>query len=174
MTGRRFPAFTAAMLGLALIACEGDAGDAASDTTRLDTAAAAGAAGGAAPASGAMLDPNDATREQLAAIAGMTPGAADTLIARRPFDDMTKVDAVLAPQLDSATRRTVYAKLWKPIDLNKASDAEILLIPGIGSRMLREFKEYRPYTSIEQFRREMGKYVDAEEVARLEQYVSIR
>ena len=171
MTGRKFPAFTAALLGLALIACQGDAGDAANDTARPDTAAAAGAE---APASGAMLDPNDATREQLAAIAGMTPAAADTLVARRPFDDMTKVDAVLAPQLDSATRRTVYAKLWKPIDLNKANDAEILLIPGIGSRMLREFKEYRPYTSIEQFRREMGKYVDAEEVARLEQYVSIR
>ena len=50
----------------------------------------------------------------------------------------------------------------------------ILTIPGVGARMLREFKEYRPYTSIEQFRREMGKYVDAEEVARLEQYVSIR
>ena len=84
------------------------------------------------------------------------------------------VDRVLAPQLDSAQRRTVYAKLWRPLDLNTATDAEILLIPGIGSRMLHEFKEYRPYTSIEQFRREMGKYVDDDEVARLEQYVTIR
>jgi DNA uptake protein ComE-like DNA-binding protein len=121
-----------------------------------------------------MLDPNTATREQLAGIGGMTPAAADSLVARRPFDNMTKVDSVLSPQLDSAARRTVYARLWKPIDLNAASDAEILLIPGIGARMLREFKEYRPYTSIEQFRREIGKYVDAEEVARLEKYVSIR
>jgi hypothetical protein len=40
-------------------------------------------------------------------------------------------------------------------------------------RMLREFKEYRPYTSIEQFRREMGKYASDEEVARLERYVII-
>ena len=37
----------------------------------------------------------------------------------------------------------------------------------------REFEEYRPYTNIEQFRREMGKYWDAAEVARLEQYVRI-
>ena len=60
-----------------------------------------------------------------------------------------------------------------PIDLNKASDAEILLIPGVGPRMRHEFEEYRPYTSIEQFRREIGKYVDKDEVARLERYVRI-
>jgi hypothetical protein len=40
--------------------------------------------------------------------------------------------------------------------------------------MLREFKEYRPYTSMDQFRREIGKYVDKAEVARLEQYVYIK
>ncbi|MFL5530110.1 MAG: ComEA family DNA-binding protein [Gemmatimonadaceae bacterium] len=61
-----------------------------------------------------------------------------------------------------------------PININTATDAEILRIPGVGARMLREFKEYRPYTSIEQFRREIGKYVDKAEVARLEQYIVIR
>jgi DNA uptake protein ComE-like DNA-binding protein len=61
-----------------------------------------------------------------------------------------------------------------PININTATDAEILAIPGMGPRMLREFKEYRPYTSIEQFRREMGKYVDKNEVARLEKYIVIK
>jgi DNA uptake protein ComE-like DNA-binding protein len=61
-----------------------------------------------------------------------------------------------------------------PININTATDAEILAIPGMGPRMLREFKEYRPYTSIEQFRREIGKYVDKAEVARLEQYIVIK
>jgi DNA uptake protein ComE-like DNA-binding protein len=61
-----------------------------------------------------------------------------------------------------------------PIDLNSASDSAILSIPGAGSRVLREFKEYRPYTSIEQFRREMGKYWNDREVARLERYVTIK
>jgi DNA uptake protein ComE-like DNA-binding protein len=62
----------------------------------------------------------------------------------------------------------------KKININTATDAEILAIPGMGPRMLREFKEYRPYTSIEQFRREIGKYVDKAEVARLEQYIEIK
>jgi predicted DNA-binding helix-hairpin-helix protein len=61
-----------------------------------------------------------------------------------------------------------------PIDLNSASDSAILSIPGAGSRVLREFKEYRPYASIEQFRREMGKYWNDREVARLERYVTIK
>lgn len=61
-----------------------------------------------------------------------------------------------------------------PININTATDAEILKIPGVGPRMLREFKEYRPYTSIEQFRREIGKYVDKAEVARLEKYIVIK
>jgi hypothetical protein len=40
--------------------------------------------------------------------------------------------------------------------------------------VLREFKEYRPYKNIEQFRREMGKYWNEREVARLERYVYVK
>jgi DNA uptake protein ComE-like DNA-binding protein len=61
-----------------------------------------------------------------------------------------------------------------PIDLNTASDSAILSIPGSGPRVLREFKEYRPYPSIEKFRREMGKYWNEKEVARLERYVTVK
>lgn len=164
----------------------------AKDDTRTDTTAATAAPAAAttpspatapapettpatAPAAASgMLDPNSATRDQLVAVPGMTPAAADALIAGRPYQDMVAVDKVLAKSLAADARKTVYAKLWKPIDLNTAADAEILLIPGVGPRMLREFKEYRPYKAIETFGREMGKYVDKAEVARLEQYVTIR
>jgi DNA uptake protein ComE-like DNA-binding protein len=87
---------------------------------------------------------------------------------------MVAVDRALAARMDSTRRRVLYARLFKPIDLNTATAAEILLIPGVGRRMQHEFEEYRPYTSIEQFRREIGKYVDKNEVARLEQYVTIK
>jgi DNA uptake protein ComE-like DNA-binding protein len=64
--------------------------------------------------------------------------------------------------------------VFVPINLNTASDADILTIPGVGQRMLHEFKEYRPYDNIGKFRREIGKYVDKNEVARLERYVTIK
>ncbi len=139
----------------------------------MDSSAGATAAPAAAPATGAMLDPNSATKEQLVAVPGMTAAAADALIAGRPYSDMVAVDKALA-SLGADARKTVYAKVWKPIDLNSAKGEEILLIPGVGPRMRHEFEEYRPYKNIEQFRREIGKYVDKTEVARLEQYVTIK
>jgi len=39
--------------------------------------------------------------------------------------------------------------------------------------MVREFLEYQPYAALTQFRKEIGKYVDDREVARLEQYVFV-
>jgi DNA uptake protein ComE-like DNA-binding protein len=60
-----------------------------------------------------------------------------------------------------------------PINLNTASDEEILSVPGTGNRMLREFKEYRPYSSIAQFRRELGKYVDEAQVTEWQKYVFV-
>jgi DNA uptake protein ComE-like DNA-binding protein len=81
-----------------------------------------------------------------------------------------------APTTGGATASTTASTTAAitPININTATDAQILAIPGMGPRMLREFKEYRPYTSIEQFRREIGKYVDKAEVARLEQYITIK
>ncbi|HCQ00748.1 MAG TPA: hypothetical protein DIT99_08620, partial [Candidatus Latescibacteria bacterium] len=64
--------------------------------------------------------------------------------------------------------------VFVPINLNDASDEDIQSIPGVGRRMLREFKEYRPYTSMAQFRKEIGKYVDENELARLERYVQLK
>lgn len=60
-----------------------------------------------------------------------------------------------------------------PINLNTATDEEMLAIPGVGQRMLREFKEYRPYLNVEQFRRELGKYVDQSQVTTWLQYVFV-
>ena len=39
--------------------------------------------------------------------------------------------------------------------------------------MTREFQEYRPYVSIQQFRKEIGKYVDDAQVAEYEKYVFV-
>lgn len=143
---------------------------AGSATPATDSAAAPAASTAAA---GAMVDPNGASREALSAIPGMTAAATDALIAGRPYQTMVDVDKVLAKSLGAPERKNAYAKLWKPIAINSAKGDEILLIPGVGAKMRHEFEEYRPYRSIEQFRREIGKYVNKEELARLEQYVAI-
>ena len=130
------------------------------------------AAGSAMEAAG-LTDPNLADEAILAQVPHITVEIAADLVQARPFGDMLEVDMVLAGSLDDVQREEVYSHLFARLDLNSASEAEILLIPGVGDRMAHEFEEYRPYVGIEQFRREIGKYVDEDEVARLEQYVRI-
>ena len=122
---------------------------------------------------GDLLDVNTASEKQLLSVPGMTPALVKTLMARRPFQSMTDVDAALGSALSAAQRTETYRRLFLQINLNTASDAEIQLIPGLGPRMLGEFKEYRPYRALAQFRREIGKYVDEQELARLERYVFV-
>jgi DNA uptake protein ComE-like DNA-binding protein len=70
----------------------------------------------------------------------------------------------------TAGQTTSKAKL----NLNTASSSDFLAqIPGLGNRMVHEFEEYRPYKSMQQFRREMGKYVKPEQIAEYEKYVYV-
>lgn len=98
---------------------------------------------------------------------------ADVVVNNRPFVTIGELHHLLSADLDEDQLEELYARLFVPINLNNAKKSDILLIPGVGSRMAHEFEEYRPYTNIEQFRREIGKYVDDAEVARLEQYVTL-
>jgi len=123
---------------------------------------------------GDLLDANSASADEMAALPHMTMALADSVVASRPFENVGELDGLLSATLDEEAREALYAALFVPISLNNASNANIQLIPGVGRRMAHEFEEYRPYTSIEQFRREIGKYVDEAEVARLEQYVTLQ
>jgi DNA uptake protein ComE-like DNA-binding protein len=120
-----------------------------------------------------VLDPNLATREQLLTVPHVTPALADAVVRGRPYLDALALDRVVAAAVPAEKRVETYRKLFVPINLNTATREEILLVPGAGPRMAREFNEYRPWINYVQFRREIGKYVSQEEVARLAQYTYI-
>jgi DNA uptake protein ComE-like DNA-binding protein len=120
-----------------------------------------------------IKDANTAAEAEIAAMPHLNAAIAKELVAARPFANLTAFDAFLAPKLTKEQRAELYPKLWVHLDLNSATREEIALVPGMGPRMIREFLEYRPYASMAVFRREMGKYVNAEEVARLEQYTFV-
>jgi len=72
------------------------------------------------------------------------------------------------------TNATVSESIGTRLNLNTATSDELLAtIPGFGNRMVREFQEYRPYISIQQFRQEIGKYVDDAQIAEYEKYVYV-
>ena len=120
-----------------------------------------------------LVNPNLADMGELQALANVDDEIARAIIDGRPYLSAADLDSALAVAMDDEQRAALYTRLFRPIDLNSASEAEILLIPAMSRKMAHEFEEYRPYNSMEQFRREIGKYVDDAEVARLEQYVFI-
>lgn len=124
-------------------------------------------------ADGGVLDPNLIDASELQQLPQVNEAVAQAIVAARPVLSAGAFDAALAPILSAEQRTELYARTFRAIDLNSASREEIMLIPGMSERMAHEFEEYRPYTSMEQFRREIGKYVDTTEVARLAQYVHI-
>ena len=91
-----------------------------------------------------------------------TPVSTETV----PVVETEGVVATAAPE--------VVAPENTKLNLNEATgDDYLAAIPGFGSRMVREFLEYRPYISIVQFRRELGKYVDEAQIAEYEKYVYV-
>jgi DNA uptake protein ComE-like DNA-binding protein len=120
-----------------------------------------------------LVYPNVASEKELLALPHMNPAIVKVIVEERPFTGMSQLNVLLSKSLNTSQLTDLYVKLFEPINLNNATEAEIMLIPGMGKRMLREFLEYRPYRTIAQFRKEIGKYVDDKEVARLEQYVFV-
>jgi DNA uptake protein ComE-like DNA-binding protein len=117
---------------------------------------------------------NSASREEILLIPGVGNRMLHEFEEYRPYAALAVFHREIDKYVDDAELARLEQYVFVPIDLNTASDADILTIPGLGNRMLREFKEYRPYDGIERFRREIGKYVSKEEVARLERYVTIK
>ncbi|MEY4096245.1 MAG: hypothetical protein RLZZ53_3444 [Acidobacteriota bacterium] len=121
-----------------------------------------------------VVDANTIAEADLTKLPGMTPAIAKALIAARPFDSIVALNTFLLGQkLTQEQANALYPSIFVNINLNTATGEEILLVPGAGKRMAREFAEYRPWKSYAQFEKEIGKYVDAKEVARLAQYTFI-
>ena len=116
-----------------------------------------------------VLNANLATEADLNE-SGLSSEMVAQILEKRPFITMNDLDALVT---DEAAKVDLYQKVFVPMNLNTTAEEDFKMIPGVGDRMAHEFEEYRPYTSIQQFRREIGKYVDDEEVARYENYVFV-
>ena len=120
-----------------------------------------------------VVNPNTAGESELSGLPHLGSPLVNGILERRPFLGMTELDSFLAASLNGEQREELYVRLFLPINLNSVSDEEIHMVPGVGDRMAHEFEEYRPYRALAEFRREMGKYVDDDEVLRMERYVTI-
>jgi len=120
-----------------------------------------------------IVDANMAPEKDLSGMPHMTPALVKGILDQRPFLSMADLDTFLGQTLSAEQRTELYGRLFVHLNLNTCTKEEILMIPNAGPRMVREFFEYRPYKALAQFHREIDKYVDDAELARLEQYVFV-
>lgn len=117
---------------------------------------------------------NTGTREEIL----LVPGAGNRMVREfgeyRPWKTWAQFDKEISKYVGQPETDRLKKYVFIPVNLNTATDEEIISIPGAGRRMAREFKEYRPWKTKEQFEKEIGKYVDAKEVARLWRFVVIQ
>jgi DNA uptake protein ComE-like DNA-binding protein len=120
-----------------------------------------------------VIDPNVAQGRELLSVPGLPPELVKAILEMRPFMSMAEFDAFLARNLDRDQRAGLYQRIFLPINLNATTDDELRLVPGVGSRMLLEFRENRPFESLATFSQEVSKYLAPQDVARLSQYVFV-
>jgi DNA uptake protein ComE-like DNA-binding protein len=116
---------------------------------------------------------NTATPEEIL----LVPGAGKRMVREfaeyRPWKTYAQFDKEIGKYVGAEQTAKLAQYTFIPVRLNTASDEDILSIPNAGPRMVREFKEYRPWKTKEQFMKEIGKYVGAKETERLWRYVVI-
>jgi DNA uptake protein ComE-like DNA-binding protein len=117
---------------------------------------------------------NTGTPEEILLIPGAGKRMAREFAEYRPWKTWAQFDKEISKYVGQAETDRLKQYVFIPVNLNTATDADILTIPGAGTRMVREFKEYRPWKTKEQFDKEISKYVGARETARLWRYVVIQ
>jgi DNA uptake protein ComE-like DNA-binding protein len=116
---------------------------------------------------------NTATRDEILLVPGAGNRMAREFAEYRPWKNFAQFDKEIGKYVGAQETARLAQYCFIPVNLNTASDEDILSIPGAGRRMVREFKEYRPWKTKEQFEKEIGKYVGPKETARLWRYVTI-
>jgi DNA uptake protein ComE-like DNA-binding protein len=96
-----------------------------------------------------------------------------TLTACEPAPETTPEETAADTSTAMLDDEPAPAEPVEKLNLNTATGEEFRTIPDVGDRMVHEFEEYRPYVSIQQFRQEIGKYVDEAQVAAYEAYVYV-
>jgi DNA uptake protein ComE-like DNA-binding protein len=117
---------------------------------------------------------NTATREEILLIPGVATKMAHEFEEYRPWKTWAQFDKEIGKYVGKEETDRLKQYVFIPVNLNTATDEDILSIPGAGQKMVHEFKEYRPWKTQAQFDKEIAKYVGAKETARLWRYVVIQ
>ena len=115
-----------------------------------------------------LVEPNVAADSTIAAMPPLNADIAAALKAARPILSVVDLDGLLGTKGIAKPQRTeLYKKLFVHVDLNRGTDAEFLLIPGVDAKMLTAIKSGRPYKTFQPFTAAVTKASNANEATRI-------
>lgn len=121
-----------------------------------------------------LLEPNVTHDTLMLRLPYLTPAIVTGLRDARPILGPMPLDSILAADsLTPKQRDELYRLMFVHVDVNRGSDAELMLIPGMTSTKVGVIKAGRPWKSFDAFRTEAAKSMGAAEAARIEQYLFI-
>ncbi|WP_299127023.1 helix-hairpin-helix domain-containing protein [uncultured Winogradskyella sp.] len=154
------------LAGISFTGCKNTEADKKETTETTDTTTEAKSE--IADKTSVVLNANLATEAELNTL-GLSAETVAQILEQRPFVNMEDLDALIT----NVDKEALYKNVFVPFNLNTTEEANFKMIPGVGEKMAHEFEEYRPYTSVKQFKREIGKYVDDAEVERYLNYIFV-
>jgi hypothetical protein len=120
-----------------------------------------------------LVEPNIAADSQFQRLK-LSEQAVKMIGDAKPILSAVALDSVLnAAGVNANQRKELYKSLFVHVDVNRGTDAELKLIPGMNDKTLGAIKAGRPWATFEAFETAMAKSMKADEVAALEQYLFI-
>ena len=120
-----------------------------------------------------LVEPNIAADSQFQRLK-LSAHAVHLIGEAKPILSVVTLDSILnAAGMNANQRKDLYKNMFVHVDLNRGTDAELKLIPGMNDKTLGAIKAGRPWATFEAFEAAMGKTMKADEVANLEQYLFI-
>lgn len=125
------------------------------------------------------IDLNRGADAELLLIPGVDAKKVTALKSQRPWQSFEQFQTAISKATSAAEATRLEQYVFIPVELNTFTDPimDTFASIGVGTRQWkREFAEYRPWTSMEQFDREISKYLRSRpnELKRLKRYVIIK
>ena len=110
---------------------------------------------------------NTATREEILLI----PGAGNRMTIEfpeyRPWKTWPQFDRQIGKYVGQEATDKLKQYVFIPVNVNTASDEDLMTIPGLTAALVGQIKQGRPWSSKEQFATSIGKATNAKEAARI-------